>query len=198
MSPAAKGPRGCSTCVLHRQAGLGEGRAPDTCHSGVSSGRLGNPKCPNSHAEAVTKLGRKEAHSALPPPPLGRSATGRAMLLASFLSRGPGGLPCNGTRNGSSSLQAARNNGGGETMPLRCPAAETETPGGGPVHHHARQVRQQAPDGPTWPRRVPSQRRGAGTFRAVTWWCSLTGGAGDAGGPESEAGGQVSQLRGLP
>lgn len=121
MSPAAKGPRGCSTCVLHRQAGLGEGRAPDTCHSGVSSGRLGNPKCPNSHAEAVTKPGRKEAHSALPLPPLGRSATGRAMLLASFLSRGPGGLPCNGTRNGSSSLQAARNNGGGRPHARRCP-----------------------------------------------------------------------------
>lgn len=156
-----------------------------------------------THTWKQSRNRRKEAHSPLPPPPLGRSVMGRATLLASYPSQGPGMLPCNDTRNESSSLQAARNNerweaGGGSPHARRCPMAETETPGGGPVHHHARQVRQQAPDGPTRPRRVPSRGRGAGTFCAVTWWCSLTGGAGDAGGLESEAGGQASWLRGPP
>lgn len=174
---------------------------------GCRLGGSGTPSVPTHiHAEAVTK---PEERGAQPPAPTssGPVCHGESDAPCQLPEPGPGRAPMQRHEkqellpSGSKEQRAMGGRGWQtpcETMPLRCPAAETETPGGGPVQYHARQAHQQAPDGPTRSRRVPSRGRGAGTFRAVTWWCSLTGGAGDAAGPESEAGGQASRLRGLP
>lgn len=86
-----------------RQAGPGDGWAPDACHSGVLSGRLGNPKGPDLRILGSSYKTQAKTHTTQLPP-LGTSVTGRTMLFAHLPEAGLGLTPVQGPSESPSLL----------------------------------------------------------------------------------------------